>query len=971
MSNRFYIFLIAFFYCSFLFAQKKDPLKAENHQDQKHWVDSLYNSMTLKEKVAQLFVLQLMTKNDNTNLIYKQISENKIGGIILSNGSPLKMAETINKMQSISNIPLLIGIDGEWGLKMRIDSTIKFPWNMSLGAIKHNSLLERVGESIGKHCKRMGIHINFAPVVDINTNPNNPIIGNRSYGEDKFNVTNKAVSFTKGMQEEGILACAKHFPGHGDTSKDSHETLPTIGFKKKRIMDIELYPYKTLIKQGLGAVMIAHLNVPSLESNTDFPSSLSKKIVTRLLKDRLKFKGLIITDALGMKGVTSYDKENIDLMAFKAGNDVLLMSGDINTGISSIVNAYKSNEISEKRLQHSVKKILKAKYKVGLNRYKPIDTNNLISDLNPINDKVLKEEVVSNIITLLKNDKQFTPILSLNNNKIIHIQTGSDSGETFNTYLNKYSSVDYIKISDFKTINDLMDKLTEYNTVIIGLHQPSNTPWDKYNFTRKELLWIDKISKSKNTILAIFAKPYSLNKVLNINTFKSVILSYQNDEIFQEKTAQMIFGSISFNGVIPVSIVDKFKVGDGIKTSIINRLSYGLPESVNIDSRKINRIDSIVNLSIDSMMTPGVQLIIAKNSKVVFDKSYGKLRYDKDNIVNSTTKYDLASLTKILVTLPLVMKLYDNNVISIDSKLKEILPHYNGTNKSDVTIKEMLSHFSYFQAWIPFYKQTIDTISGNLKKHLYNTKRDKEFTLKINNNLYLLSSYKDTILNQIKESKLIDERYKYSDLPYLILQEYIEDYYSSDLDNLSRKHFFNSIGANSFMFNPANSISIENIAPTEIDVYFRNQEVVGYVHDMTAAMLGGVAGHAGLFGNANDVAKIMQMYIQNGNYGGIQYLKPETINTFNTCNYCSEGNRRGIGFDKPQLEDEGPTCGCISMNSFGHSGWTGTYAWADPDEEIVYVFLSNRSYPNDPENKLLNYNIRTEIQRLLYESINK
>ena len=927
--------------------------------------------MTLKEKVAQLFVLQLMTKNDNTNLIYKQISENKIGGIILSNGSPLKMAETINKMQSISNIPLLIGIDGEWGLKMRIDSTMKFPWNMSLGAIKHNSLLERVGESIGKHCKRMGIHINFAPVVDINTNPNNPIIGNRSYGEDKFNVTNKAVSFTKGMQEEGILACAKHFPGHGDTSKDSHETLPTIGFKKKRIMDIELYPYKTLIKQGLGAVMIAHLNVPSLESNTDFPSSLSKKIVTPLLKDRLKFKGLIITDALGMKGVTSYDKENIDLMAFKAGNDVLLMSGDINTGISSIVNAYKSNEISEKRLQHSVKKILKAKYKVGLNRYKPIDTNNLISDLNPINDKVLKEEVVSNIITLLKNDKQFTPILSLNNNKIIHIQTGSDSGETFNTYLNKYSSVDYIKISDFKTINDLMDKLTEYNTVIIGLHQPSKTPWDQYNFKSKELLWIDKISKSKNTILAIFAKPYSLNKVLNINTFKSVILSYQNDEIFQEKTAQMIFGSISFNGVIPVSIVDKFKVGDGIKTSIINRLSYGLPESVNIDSRKINRIDSIVNLSIDSMMTPGVQLIIAKNSKVVFDKSYGKLRYDKDNIVNSTTKYDLASLTKILVTLPLVMKLYDNNIISIDSKLKEILPHYNGTNKSDVTIKEMLSHFSYFQAWIPFYKQTIDTISGNLKKHLYNTKRDKEFTLKINNNLYLLSSYKDTILNQIKESKLIDERYKYSDLPYLILQEYIEDYYSSDLDNLSRKHFFNSIGANSFMFNPANSISIENIAPTEIDVYFRNQEVVGYVHDMTAAMLGGVAGHAGLFGNANDVAKIMQMYIQNGNYGGIQYLKPETINTFNTCNYCSEGNRRGIGFDKPQLEDEGPTCGCISMNSFGHSGWTGTYAWADPDEEIVYVFLSNRSYPNDPENKLLNYNIRTEIQRLLYESINK
>jgi beta-glucosidase-like glycosyl hydrolase/CubicO group peptidase (beta-lactamase class C family) len=971
MTNRFYIFLIAFFYCSFLFAQKKDPLKAKDYQDQKHWVDSIYNSMTLKEKVGQLFVVQLMTKNDNSASLYKQIHEHSIGGVILSNGSPIKTASTTNKMQSLSKTPLLIGIDGEWGLKMRIDSTMKFPWNMSLGALKDNSFIEKIGSSIGKHCKRMGIHINFAPVVDINTNPKNPIIGNRSYGENKLNVTSKAVSFTKGLQSQGILACAKHFPGHGDTSKDSHKTLPTIAFKKKRLLDVELYPYKSLIKQDLGAVMIAHLNVPSLEPNADFPSSLSKNIVTNLLKERLKFRGLIITDALGMKGVTNYDSENIDLMAFKAGNDVLLMSGDITAGISSIVNAYNNNMISEKRLQHSVKKILKAKYKVGLNRYKPIEINNLILDLNPINDKVLKEEVVSNIITLLKNDNQATPILSLNNNKIVHIQTGSDSGETFNNYLNKYSSVDYMKISDFKTINDLMDKLTEYNTVIIGLHQPSNTPWDKYNFTRKELLWIDEISKSKNTILTIFAKPYSLNKVLNINTFKSVILSYQNDKIFQEKTAQMIFGSIPFNGVIPVSIVDEFKVGDGIKTSIINRLSYGLPESVNIDSRKLSRIDSIVKVSIDSMMTPGVQLLIAKNSKVIFDKSYGKLRYDKDNMVNSTTKYDLASLTKILVTLPLIMKLYDNNVLSIDSKLGELLPSYKESNKSEFTIKEMLSHFAYFQAWIPFYKQTIDSTTGKLKSNLYRNNIDENFSLKINNNIHLISTYKDTILNQIKESELIDERYKYSDLPYIILQQYIEDYYSENLDNLSRKYFFNSIGANSFMFNPANSISIENIAPTEIDSYFRNQEVVGYVHDMAAAMLGGVSGHAGLFGNSNDVAKIMQMYIQNGNYGGIQYLKPETINTFNTCNYCSEGNRRGIGFDKPQLEDEGPTCGCVSMNSFGHSGWTGTYAWADPDEEIVYIFLSNRSYPNDPENKLLNYNIRTEIQRLLYESINR
>ena len=970
MTNRFYILLITFFCYSFLFSQKKNPLRAENYQNQKHWVDSIYNSMTLKEKVGQLFVVQLMTKNDNSASLYKQITEYSIGGVILSNGHPIKTANTTNKMQSLSKTPLLIGIDGEWGLKMRIDSTIKFPWNMSLGALKNNSFIEKIGSSIGKHCKRMGVHINFAPVVDINTNPNNPIIGNRSYGENKLNVTSKAISFTKGLQSQGILACAKHFPGHGDTSKDSHKTLPTIAFKKKRILDVELYPYKSLIKQGLGGVMIAHLNVPSLESNSNFPSSLSKNIVTNLLKERLKFKGLIITDALGMKGVTNYDSENIDLMAFKAGNDILLMSGDISEGISSIVNAYNNGEISNKRLEHSVKKILKAKYKVGLNNYKPIQTNNLISDLNKADDQVLKDEVVSNIITLLKNKENFTPILNLSDNKIVHLQTGSESGKTFNNYLNKYATVDYIKLNDYKDLNILLNELSNYNTVIIGHHQPSNTPWDKYNFTRKELLWIDKISKSTNTILSVFAKPYSLDRLIDTNSFNSIILSYQNEDVFQEKTAQMIFGSIEFNGQIPVSILNKFEVGEGIKTFKTNRLSYGLPESVNIDSRKLNRIDSIVNVSIDSMMTPGVQLIVVKESKVVFDKSYGKLRYDNGPSVNSMTTYDLASLTKILVTLPLIMKLYDNDVVSLDSTLGELLTSYKDSNKSKFTIKEVLSHFAYLTPWIPFYKQTIDSTTGKLKSNLYRSSIQDKYSLKINNNTFLATAYKDTILNQIRESELLEEQYKYSDLPYLILQQYIEGYYSDNIDNLSNKNFFKSIGATSLMFNPAEKISIKNVAPTEIDDYFRNQEIVGYVHDMASAMFGGIAGHAGLFGNANDVAKIMQMYLQNGNYGGVQYIQPQTINTFNTCYFCSEDNRRGVGFDKPQLEDEGPTCGCVSMKSFGHSGWTGTYAWADPEEEIVYVFLSNRSYPSDPENKLLNYNIRTEIQRLIYEAIN-
>lgn len=968
--RQIFIFIF-FFFILFTFGQTyPNPLQHIDAKAQQKWVDSVYASMSLKEKVGQLYMVQVMSNQDakTKNSIIKLIREQHIGGIIYSNGGPLRQAKLNNELQSLSKLPLLIGMDAEWGLSMRLDSTYTFPWNMTLGAIKNNKLIEQVGKQVGEHCKRLGVHFNFAPVVDINTNPKNPIIGSRSFGEDRNKVTNKALAFMKGMQSVGVLANAKHFPGHGDTEQDSHKTLPTINFNKKRIDSIELYPYKKLIKEGLSSVMVAHLNVPSLESRSGYPSSLSKHIVTDILKDSLGFQGLIFTDALTMKGAADFSETgDIDLAAFKAGNDVMLMSENVSIGVSKLIEAYNKGDITEKRLAHSVKKILQAKYKVGLFAYKPIGLYNLYKDLNRIEDNVLYEDLIENAITLVKNKKELIPFRQLETKSIAYVKMGKDNGSVFFNELKKYTKIHAIEA---EKLDDLINKLHPYNTVIIGFHQSNKSPWESYKFTNKELVWLNEIARTHTVVLNVFASPYSLLDLSTIENIESIVVSYQNSDIAQQKSAQLIFGAFAAKGTLPVSIGEFFKVGDGINNFSIKRLGYTIPERVGMSSIKLSKIDSVAQIAVDSMMTPGIQLLVARHGKVIYNKNFGKHTYKGKRKVMFDDVYDVASLTKILATLPLLMELEEKGIVSLDSKLSEILPEYKGSNKEDITLKQMLSHYARLRPWEPFYYKTLDTITKRPSPKYYRKTRSDKFNIEVAKNLFLRTDYKDSIPKIIKDSELLERlRYRYSDFPYYILKKFIEKHYDKRLDEIVQNHIYQSLGANYTLYNPYHKISNKKIVPTEIDDYYRYQKVHGYVHDMGAAMQGGVGGHAGVFSNANDVAKIMQMYLQKGFYGGKRYFKPKTINKFNTCYFCENNNRRGVGFDKPQLGDSGPTCGCISMTSFGHSGFTGTYAWADPEEEIVYVFLANRTYPKAGKNLLLRKNIRTEIQRLIYEAI--
>jgi beta-glucosidase-like glycosyl hydrolase/CubicO group peptidase (beta-lactamase class C family) len=945
-----------------------------NHTEpsQIRWVDSVYNQMSLDERIGQLFMVAAYSNKDSvhTNSIEKLVSNYKIGGLIFFQGGPKRQAKLTNRFQKKAKLPLFIGIDAEWGLAMRLDSVGRFPWNMTLGAIQDMDLIEKVGAAYANQSKRMGIHFNFAPVLDINTNPKNPIIGNRSFGENKENVTRSALALMTGIQNNGVFATGKHFPGHGATSSDSHYTLPTIDFSKEHIDNVELYPYKKLFDAGLASVMVAHLNVPSLEPRENFPSSLSYNIVTNVLQKQLGFEGLIFTDALNMKGASNFKKPGeIDLAAFIAGNDILLFAENVPLALEKICVAYQDTVISEERLQHSVKKILNFKYRIGLNKFQPIDTLNLIENLNPAIDKALQYKLYENAITVLRNRNEILPIKNFEKEKIAYVKIGDDSHSTFLSSLQNYTEV--TEIAD-ENIDSLLLKLQPFTKVIVGFHKADGA-WKNHDFKANELAKLDSIAKYKRIILDVYAKPYSLLSITDFENYDALLVSYQNTEVSQIVSTEIIFGALGSKGKLPVSINNSFAVNKGLETKKLNLLGFSAPENVQMSSAKLAQIDLIVQKAIKAKMTPGAQVLVAKDGKVIYHKAFGSPTYENKVKVKKTDLYDVASLTKIMSTLPNVMQQFDEGTVNLQNNLGEMLPNFKYSDKSKITFIELLSHQAGFKAWEPFYKATLDSLGKPSEKYYQKTLENK-FSKQVADSLFISDDYHDTIINLIKNSALSAKKeYKYSDFTFILLKEYLEKTTKEALNVLSYNHFFQPLGMNATMYNPLIKYSLDKIIPTEIDTYFRYQKLQGYVHDMEAAMEGGIGGHAGLFSNSMDAAKLMQMYLQKGSYGGKTYFSEATFNTFNNRYFEATGSRRGLGFDKQQLPgNAGPTCGCASSSSFGHTGFTGTMAWVDPEFNLVYIFLSNRTFPDSNlPNELSKSNIREDIQKVLYDAMEK
>ena len=947
-------------------AQQPDPLLSVNPKLQQKWVDSVYHSMSLDQKIGQLFTPMVFSKKDDKHFddIRSLIKKYHIGGLIFSLGAPVKQTQWLNEFQSMSKVPLLISMDAEWGVAMRLDSVIAFPWSMTLGAIKENSIIRKIGKRMGEQEKILGVNMSYAPVLDINTNAQNPIIGNRSFGEDPLRVAEKGVALMLGHHDAGILTSGKHFPGHGDTAKDSHITLPTVSFDRSRLEKIETYPFKKAIEQGLSSVMTAHLNVPAL-TNTEDPSSLSHSVVTKLLKQNIGFNGLAVTDALNMKGAEPNDpNSNMDLLALMAGNDILLISKDIPLGIEKIKIAYQKFNIVKTRVEESVKKILKAKYKVGLTHKDRVDTKNIYTRLNTKKDTLLIEEAYAKSITLLKNDNKLLPLDP--GTTYAHIKLGDDQSDVFETQLRDYVNIKTVTPS---TIVETLTALKDFKKVIISYHRSNRSPFLSADFSKDYIKLIQAIARKHELILNVFVNPYSLIDLGDLSSIESLIVSYQNSPISQKISAELMNGYGSFLGSLPVGISNRFPVGSGIRFEPNEKNKrIGLIEK-GFDPDRLAEIDYFAQRVIDSAMTPGMQILVAKSGEILYHKSFGHHTYNKKIKVENHHLYDLASLTKITATLPLIMREVDKNSFGLNSSFKDFMPELEGTNKANLSVKESLSHFARLTPWIPFYKKTIDEKGQPLRK-FYRDRDKTRFNIPVADQLYLRSNFNQKIEKQVIGSPLLDSLYyKYSDLPFYMFKNFLEKKYKKPLNDLADEFLYEPLGLELTLFNPWKFVPMDQIVPSEIDDYFRHRELRGYVHDMGAAMQGGIGGHAGLFSNAEEVYYIMQMYLQKGSVNGHEFITSKTFDEFNRCYYCDKGNRRGIGFDKPQLKGEGSTCGCVSKVSFGHMGFTGTYAWADPDQELIFVFLSNRTYPSMSNNLLGQKNVRTRMQALVYKAL--
>ncbi len=940
------------------------------------WVDSIFNSLSSEQRIGQLFMIRAHSNKGRvyTEQVAVTIKKYQVGGVCFFQGGPVRQARITNYYQDLVNVPLLVAMDAEWGLGMRLDSTYSFPRQMTLGAIQHEESIYEMGEEIAWQLNRLGVNVNFAPVVDVNNNPDNPVINTRSFGEDIYNVSRKGIAYMQALQNNQVIATAKHFPGHGDTDSDSHLTLPVIPHNFDRLDSLELYPFKELIYNGLGGMMTAHLFIPSMDSSVNTASTLSWPIVTGLMKHKLGFEGLIFTDALEMKGVADYHEPGkLEVKALLAGNDVLLLPVDIPAAITSIKNAISKGLLSQSDIDEKCRKVLTHKYRVGLNNYTKVDVEGLAEDLNNGRNDLITRSLVAEALTLVRNNDSILPLKRLDTLCIATLALGDEKYNKFQETLGLYVQVDAFHAPKKIATNqrmEILDQLSPYDLVIVSIHNTSSYASRQYGISDEEVALIEDLQKDHIVILDVFGSPYSFRVLPELNeNVKAVIVSYQDGEAYQDLSAQLIFGGIGAHGKLPVSANEIFPVGTGFSTNEC-RLAYVKPSDLNIDEDYLRKIDSVITDGIGQKAFPGCQLMAVKNGKVFFNKAYGYHTYDKKNPVEKTDLYDIASITKIAATTPLVMQLSDEKLIQVDRKLSYYYPPLKLTNKKDLIIRDILAHQADLTPWIPYFLNTID--DNGPATDMYSNVISEDYITRVADKLYLKKDYDFAIRDEIYNSELLNGgEYKYSDLGFIMLYFTLENLLNKPFEGIVDENLYQPLGMNLTGYMPTHHYPLERIVPTEDDQVFRKQLLHGDVHDQAAAMLGGVCGHAGLFSNANDICKLMQMYLNGGSYGEHRYIKTSTLREFTSRQFPLNNNRRGLGFDKPWPEekDRSPVCEMTSLNSFGHSGFTGTLAWADPDNGLIYVFLSNRVHPSADNKKIYKLDIRWKVHDLLYKAV--
>lgn len=950
------------------------------------WADSVFKTLSQEEQIGQLMILRLSAYDNKAKKpiyydkeVAEAIKKYNVGGICPFQGDPVKLATIINNLQSLAKTPLITCIDAEWGVGMRLfDSVAALPHQMMLGAMQDASIVYKYGTIVGEQCKRLGINVNYAPVVDINNNPDNPVINDRSFGEDKYKVALYGIQYMKGMQDAGVMACAKHFPGHGDVSVDSHLDLPVINKSMNQLDSLELYPFREIFKAGIGSVMMAHLFIPAIDSTKNRATSISPNAVKKLMRNDLGYKGLTFTDALEMQGVKKFfPNGEASAQSLIAGNDMLCLPGDVALSIEKIKAAIQNKKLSWQDIELHCKRVLMVKYKYGLSHFTPINTINITAELNK-DIPAMKKLVAENALTILRKENaelfHLATVVNKLSSDIAYVGIGLSTDNAFAKIMRTDFNAGVFLFNykqDAGRVLSIIELIkTKFKKVVIGIHAYNRTPANNFGLSKIAIELVKQLQEQTNSISLVFGNPYAIK---NFCAAKNIVACYEDDVFTQQAAIDLLQGKIEAKGKLPVTVCEAYKFGSGIVAS-----NFLLPkvkaEVVGLNTEKLAAIEGVANNAIAQGATPGCVVMVVKEGKIAYEKAFGHFNYDGKEPVTVESVYDMASVTKICATTLAVMKLYGDGKINLKKALGDYLPFTRGTNKATLVLEDILLHQAGLIPYIPFNKETIDATGSPLPAFYRNQKSDS-FAVKVAENLFMLNTWKDTMYQRILQSPLTAKgKYVYSDNDFIFLAKVVEAVSGFPLDEYMQHEFYTPLQLNSAGFRPREYLPLNRIAPSENELVFRKQLLRGNVHDPGAAMFGGVAGHAGLFSDAYDIAIIMQMLLNGGSFNGRQYLKKETIDYFTA--YHSNMSRRGFGFDKPEKDNasrlEPYPCIAASPLTFGHTGFTGTCVWADPAHMLTYIFLSNRVTPDGGSNtKLSKLNVRSNIQEIIYGAIQK
>lgn len=967
--------------------------KALQDEDCRHWVDSVMNKLSLKEKVGQLFIYTIapVDTKGNLELLREAVDTYKVGGLLFSGGKMQMQVDLTNRAQKLAKVPVMITFDGEWGLAMRLRGTPQFPRNMVLGCIRDNRLIYEYGSEVARQCRQIGVQVNFAPVADVNINPKNPVINTRSFGEDPVQVADKVIAYATGLEGGGVLSVCKHFPGHGDTDVDSHQALPVLPFTRERLDSVELYPFKKAIQAGLGGMMVGHLQVPVIEPTAGLPSSLSRNVVHDLLTEELAFKGLIFTDALAMKGVSG--NGNVSLQALKAGNDMVLAPRNLKHEISAVLEAIDKGKLSKEDIENKCRKVLTYKYVLGLRKKPFVQLSGLEQRINRPQTRDLIRRLNLAAITVLNNKNHILPLHADKAQKVALLEVGKP-GETeaLAKQMSRYTSLARFRLRPNQTEAEnrrLRDSLATYKRIIVAVSEQRLAPYQPF-FT--------KFVPQSPAIYLFFTPGKMMLQIRHaVSLASAVVLGHSHDSDVQRQTADILFAKAAADGRLSASLGELFPTGAGV-TITPKTPSHFIPEEYGLSSSLLKKIDTIASDGIRQGAYPGCQVVVLKNGHIMVDKAFGTYAGKGTPSVESTDIYDLASLSKTTGTLLAVMKLYDKGRFNLTDKIADYLPFLQHTDKKDITIQEILYHQSGLPPWLPFYQEVIDKES--YAGRLFSARRDAQhpvqigtatwanpkfkfkseyispvktgdYTIQICDSLWLSRSFRKVIEEKIVEAPLKPKRYVYSDIGFILLGMLVEQLADMPMEAYLQREFYEPMGLERTGYLPLRRFAKSEIVPSCKDRFLRKETLQGFVHDEASAFFGGLAGNAGLFSTAREVARVYQMLLNGGELDGQRYLSKETCQLFTT--EVSKISRRGLGFDKPDMKDpkKGNCAPDAPAGVYGHTGFTGTCAWVDPVNQLVYVFLSNRIYPNATNRKLNQLHIRERIQEAIYEAMKK